>query len=96
MNFDLASGDVLLSIDDVCKRLSIPRSTFERLRRSSSVGLADANDEYAGVPVIPEPTLVIGASPRWTAIELNKWLANANSSSKSVGAQLQASVNRRA
>lgn len=94
MNFDFASGEVLLGIDSVCGRLSISRSTFERLRRSSSVGPADANDEFAGAPVFPEPTLVIGRSPRWSAKTLNAWLVTAASSSKSLGAQFQAFANR--
>lgn len=85
--FDFSSGDVLLSIDDVCARLSISRSTLERLRRTGDV--VPSNDDFVGAPVFPEPTLVIGRSPRWSATALNEWLSAASSPSKSLGAREQ-------
>lgn len=90
-NFDFASGDVLLSIDDVCARLSISRSTLERLRRTGD----GAPDDLVGAPVFPEPTLVIGRSPRWAATALNAWLADAASAPKNLGAQITEFANRR-
>ena len=35
MGFDFRSDDVLLDIDGVCKKLSISRSSLERLRRTN-------------------------------------------------------------
>lgn len=92
-NFDFASGDALLSIDDVCARLSISRSTLERLRRTGDV--VPSNDDFVGAPVFPEPTLVIGRSPRWSATALNEWLAAAASAPKNLGEQIQEFANRR-
>ncbi len=78
--FDFGSDDVLLDIDAVCKKLSISRSSLERLRRagpqlaSMRVHAMVGNDDFAGAPVFPEPTLVLGRSPRWSAKALNAWI----------------------
>lgn len=80
MGFDFGSDDVLLDIDGVCRKLSISRSTLERLRRTNTgiVGTRTPGsmfgDEYAGAPPFPEPTIVLGRSPRWSAQELNAWI----------------------
>lgn len=81
MSFDFGSDDVLLDIGEVCKKLSISRSTLERLRRTNTVGEAGLrtaaqffNDEFAGLPPFPEPTIVLGRSPRWSAKVLNTWI----------------------
>jgi predicted DNA-binding transcriptional regulator AlpA len=79
-DFDFASTDVLLGIDEVCQKLSISRSTLERLRRrQSSNSLLSRHsvmsaDEFSGLPPFPEPTIVLGRSPRWSAKILNAWL----------------------
>ncbi len=79
-----------LTIDDVCKMLSISRRTLERMRvsslqkrlKSSSV-VPDIRDsvedtEYAsrdGQRIpFPEPDLYIGKSPRWEMDKLLVWL----------------------
>jgi len=79
MSFDFASNDVLLDIEAVCKKLSISRSTLERLRRSrsdlrTSFVLSSRDDEFAGMPSFPEPTIMLGRSPRWSSLVLNKWI----------------------
>lgn len=80
-HFDFASEDVLLGIDEVCRKLGISRSTLERLRRPRSqvpVFVAGVyKDEFAGLPVFPDPTVVLGRSPRWSAKVLNDWLRQA-------------------
>lgn len=80
MGFDFGSDDVLLDIGEVCKKLSISRSSLERLRRTN-VGVANLRhyalmqaDEFAGLPPFPEPTIVLGRSPRWSAKVLNSWI----------------------
>jgi len=78
--FDFGSEDVLLDIDAVCKKLCISRSSLERLRRirpHTTLQRAQAligNDDFAGAPAFPEPTLVLGRSPRWSARVLNAWI----------------------
>ena len=78
--FDFGSDDVLLDIDAVCKKLCISRSSLERLRRGRQENaLLRAQemvrgDDFAGAPAFPEPTLVIGRSPRWSAKALNVWI----------------------
>ncbi|MCU1118940.1 hypothetical protein ACSLC0_18325 [Stenotrophomonas muris] len=82
MTFDFSSDDVLLDIDAVCRKLSISRSSFERLRksnpllqlRSSPLGLGGSGDDFAGMPPFPEPTIMLGRSPRWSAKVLNSWI----------------------
>ena len=80
MAFDFSSDDVLLDIDSVCKKLSISRSSLERLRRANPVVqihfpiLAGQGDEFAGMPPFPEPTIMLGRSPRWSAQVLNAWI----------------------
>ena len=80
MAFDFRSDDVLLDIDGVCKKLSISRSSLERLRRANTnVQLRSPlfsvhGDEFAGMPPFPEPTIMLGRSPRWSAEALNEWI----------------------
>ena len=80
MGFDFSSDDVLLDIDGVCKKLSISRSSLERLRRATptlqlhSPMLAGQGDDFAGMPPFPEPTIMLGRSPRWSAQILNAWI----------------------
>jgi predicted DNA-binding transcriptional regulator AlpA len=81
MGFDFASDDVLLDIDAVCKKLAISRSTLERLRRprNSSIServtsLAGKDDDFSGMPQFPEPTVMLGRSPRWSSKTLNAWI----------------------
>lgn len=82
MSFDFASNDVLLGIDEICQKLSISRSTFERLRRPneknimliSSNPLSTASDDFSGLHPFPKPTIVLGRSPRWSSTILNEWL----------------------
>ena len=82
MSFDFASNEILLSIDDICKKLSISRSSLERMRRPDklqniiqSSGLSHlSQDEPSFYVPFPEPTIVLGRSPRWSATVLNAWL----------------------
>jgi predicted DNA-binding transcriptional regulator AlpA len=83
------SKDFLLDIDEVCRRLSISRSTLERMRINkgphglvaiasrSSRHIASAtlseDDAISAVP-FPEPSCFIGRSPRWTAAVINEWI----------------------
>lgn len=84
MTFDFATDEVLLDIETICKKLSISRTTFERLRKTAtrpsnlamtSTFFGDRTDDYSGMPAFPEPTIVLGRSPRWSARALNAWLA---------------------
>lgn len=82
MTFDFASDEKLLDIDTICQKLSISRSTFERLRKPRSeqvTGISDDHGDYAGLPQFPEPTLMLGRSPRWSASALNTWIATPTS-----------------
>ncbi len=78
--FDFGTDDVLLDIDAVCKKLSISRSSLERLRRirsHSTLLRAQAlvgSDDFASAPAFPDPTLVLGRSPRWSVRVLNAWI----------------------
>lgn len=79
MGFDFRSDDVLLDIDGVCKKLSISRSSLERLRRTTptlqlSSSIVGQGDDFAGMPPFPEPTIMLGRSPRWSAQVLNEWI----------------------
>ena len=81
MAFDFASDDVLLDIDAVCKKLSISRSTLERLRRpreatnyGSAAAFVGKGDDFSGMPPFPEPTVMLGRSPRWSTKVLNAWI----------------------
>ena len=79
MSFDFGSDDVLLDIDAVCKKLSISRSSLERLRRPNSNLLSSSmflgrDDDFAGMPPFPEPTIMLGRSPRWSVRALNEWI----------------------
>lgn len=75
-NFDFASEDVLLDIDAICKKMSISRSTLDRLRNPGKRNILNSiqgEEDFSGVPPFPEP-IKIGGSPRWSAKELNEWL----------------------
>jgi len=79
MGFDFASNDVLLGIDEICQKLSISRSTFERMRRSNKKTILlpsynQSSEEFSGLAPFPEPTIILGRSPRWSATVLNEWL----------------------
>lgn len=81
----------LLSADDICTRLSVSRSTFDRWRKlQSPFGQAggfqtavltqlrspsDAENDTIGLSSFPEPALNVGGSPRWDAEDVNGWLA---------------------
>lgn len=77
MGFDINS-DSLLSIDDICKKLSISRSTLDRWRGIGSRTLPrsylDRFDGMNDVKNFPEPTLMLGSSPRWSSKVINEWL----------------------
>ena len=100
MSFDIQT-DSLLTIEDICSKLSISRRTFDRFRGTASPtspGLAaiasrgggpalslprhmnpliTAERELASAPPFPEPTCMIGRSPRWSAKTINAWLTSA-------------------
>ena len=83
MSFDFASDEKLLGIDEICQKLSISRTTLERLRKPQrTLGLdlarklaGDLSDDYSGMPSFPEPTITLGRSPQWSVSSLNKWIA---------------------
>lgn len=79
MTFDFRSNEVLLDIDAICRKLGISRSTFERLRRPSTMLQSFSNplrepDDFVGMPPFPAPTVTLGRSPRWSASVLNAWV----------------------
>lgn len=88
--FDFGSDDVLLDIEAVCKKLCISRSSLERLRRNRphspllSGQTFMSNDDFADAPAFPEPTLVLGRSPRWSARVLNVWIEAAAGAPRSI------------
>jgi predicted DNA-binding transcriptional regulator AlpA len=70
----------LLSAEDICTRLSVSRSTFDRWVKNGST-------QYIGVPPkslfakddegsvsFPPPDIRIGNSPRWSIETFKKWL----------------------
>ena len=76
--FDIRN-DSLLSIDDICTKLSVSRSTLDRWRgdnRSFPVSYLNRNNSNEEVADFPPPTLYFGKSPRWAASVINMWLAS--------------------
>jgi predicted DNA-binding transcriptional regulator AlpA len=77
MVFDINS-DTLLSIDDICQKLSISRSTLDRWRgignRTLPVSYLDRFNGMNDIRNFPEPTVTFGNSPRWSAKVINEWL----------------------
>lgn len=80
MSFDFASDEVLLDIDAVCKKLGISRSTLERMRQIRSTSPIERmtnlarGDDFSGMAPFPEPTVMLGRSPRWSSKVLNGWI----------------------
>lgn len=77
--FDIMQ-DSLLTAEQICEKLAISRSTLDRWRKIetfSNPGVIDrllnGHDEPA-IP-FPKPTLDMGRSPRWSANEINLWIA---------------------
>lgn len=54
---------MLLSISDICEKLSISVSTLARLRSGKIENCAK----------FPNPSIVYGRSPRWNVSCLNEW-----------------------
>lgn len=79
-NIDILNT-TLLTAEDICAKLSVSRSTFDRWRRIDGPAvlsgiLAYGREESApGLTAFPEPTLHVGGSPRWDAKVVNAWLA---------------------
>lgn len=79
---------VLLSADDICSRLSVSRSTFDRwvrngapltlkevLQDRSPVGFPNlVADQEEGKISFPPPDIRIGNSPRWSLSTFKAWL----------------------
>lgn len=63
--------DSFLSADDICTKLSVSKSTFDRWRRNES--LSYLTDNNALTP-FPQPALKVGGSDRWNADAVNAWL----------------------
>jgi hypothetical protein len=62
----VANGQTfLLSAKDICTRLNIPRSTFDRWRKTKAGGRI--------VP-FPPPDFHFGSSPRWETETFKKYL----------------------
>lgn len=78
---------VLLSADDICSRLSVSRSTFDRwVRNGAPLKEALQNrtrgsfhdlvaDQEEGKISFPPPDIRIGNSPRWSLSTFKAWLA---------------------
>jgi len=66
-DFDISKND-LLTIEDICRKLSISKSTLDRLR-----GISKKN-EVLMMHNFPEPLLYIGKSPRWSVQQINFWI----------------------
>jgi predicted DNA-binding transcriptional regulator AlpA len=80
----------LLSSEDICQRLSVSRSTFDRWVKNGSTqyigkppellnhrpvkSLFPKDDE--GSISFPPPDIRIGNSPRWSIETFKKWLLN--------------------
>lgn len=79
MAFDINS-DTLLSIEDICNRLSISRSTLDRWRgigdKSLSRSYLEMTRDNDTIKDFPAPTLFLGKSPRWSSKTINLWLNN--------------------
>lgn len=79
------SRDDLLSIEMICQKLGISRSTFDRARKSDvpkgSPFIKQALGQNVGVTVFPEPTLFVLGKPRWSVATVNQWL-NENADKK--------------
>ena len=82
---DFGDNDPLIGIEDICKKLGISRSTFERLRNRglkhakrasmSILGRDSLDDEnFDNLPEFPKPTVTLGRSPRWSVKVLNAWI----------------------
>lgn len=88
--FDITK-DSLLTAEEICQKLSISRSTFERWRGSSDYidgsgstrsifhTVTDSQDFVPRIP-FPKPILNIGRSARWSANDINAWIQNLNKS----------------
>lgn len=68
---------VLLTAEDICNRLSVSRSTFDRwVRRGGRDGISPSlkelmeNDHTS----FPPPDIRIGNSPRWSIETFKSWL----------------------
>jgi len=88
MVFDFASDEKLLGIDEICQKLAISRTTFERLRKPQHgmlSAMVRASDEYSGMPPFPNATITLGRSPRWSASDLNAWIASGSVESPVLG-----------
>lgn len=66
-DFDISKND-LLTIKNICRKLSISKSTLDRLR-----GISKKN-EISMLFDFPEPPLYIGKSPRWSVQQINFWI----------------------
>jgi hypothetical protein len=80
----------LLTADQICERLSIARSTFDRLRRltvieqfdeaSTPKTMASQREDQAARSAttnftpFPAPALNVLGTPRWTSDTVNKWV----------------------
>lgn len=65
------SSTRLLSINDICEKLSISRQTLDRWRGISSPKSPNTNQNS---PSFPEPDAYLGESPRWTIETVNKFV----------------------
>jgi predicted DNA-binding transcriptional regulator AlpA len=85
MTFDFASDEKLIGIEEICAKLGVSRATFERMRKPRNAVQAAANritgggDDFANMPVFPEPLLMLGRSPRWSVSALNTWIKTCGS-----------------
>lgn len=88
MKIDLATT-TLYSINQVCEKLGVSRSTLDRWRGvSKALGVSSGGvsamtsgnklmDMVNGVPSFPQPDTYLNGAPRWTIQTLNAWV-NAN------------------
>lgn len=88
MKIDLATT-TLYSINQVCEKLGVSRSTLDRWRGvSKALGVSSGGmsamtsgknllDAMNGAPSFPKPDTYLNGAPRWTIQTLNAWV-NAN------------------
>lgn len=94
---DIAAGTAnLLSAEDICTRLSVSRSTFDRWVRNGSSPLsqlsrvrgkslfAHDSDEDGSIS-FPPPDIRIGNSPRWALETFKGWLRKNLTKAQSLG-----------
>lgn len=97
MKIDLATT-TLYSINQVCEKLGVSRSTLDRWRGvSKALGVSSGGmsamtsgnklmDLLNGAPSFPKPDTYLNGAPRWTIQTLNEWVNKNNAPRQKMGA----------